>query len=577
MRTYRELGDGLFEVDTPAGPLRTSLSREQLEGAGYVPLQGATAQFINPDAPKRFGQTATDAPPPDPSAQGAEPGPAGWNEDEAMDAVRRVAGAPPDAAIPAPALGPNEHAPRTRFDELAKGSEAVANKAPDAGRLPEGAREEDIDLDEQVASGRAAPPPARFHRIPGADIRASFQVQKGNEQLRDETYSKLETLNTNEKLQLSMQGDRDEANRRREIEMYDRDVIPAVERAEIEQRKRLQWIRTEVKQKQDAISRERQAIDKLEVDPDKIWEGKEWARGLMFVSLLAGGALQGWNGGGSNPAWDQLQDAINQSVATQKENYQRRREGLAAQETEFERLMQVYGDPQTAEAELRARHEAVVSAYAKKFAMEVGAEEVKANVAQGMTELDKKLLQDRLQLDQQLSDKVVESWAHRPEQVVQVGGQRPETPEERSRRVNIDGTPGYVLRPGDAPKVQEINDNLSHIDGALSEYQQLMEDPSLGPSERKAAAQALAMRIGPAMAVLQGQGAMSKDEQAALPRGLADPSAWVNLAPDQAKARITTTRRFFGEKRRTVLQNNVYSDRPATQPLLNRAPKVRRE
>lgn len=569
MATYRDLGDGTYEVDTPAGPLRTALGPDELGWAGYAaapppvdPMEGATASYGSEYGVGSLLDAPPVAPQAPPDAPTEQPG---------------TAQAPGVAALVQGSQGPLQ-TPSTRQAQAA--ASAAFDAASGKPRLPDGAQEIELNIGPGGAAGGGLvgpdPDRPRYHTTKAQDVRASFQVQKGDEELRDETVDQLAELNIDDKLRMQEQADREEERGRRRSEMFQRDVVTPLERDEIEQRRRVQAIRTETAKRLGDIQREREAIDKLEIDPGKVYEGQEWTRALAFLSILAGGALQGMRGG-SNPGLDGMNQVINRSIETQKENYQRRLQGLSARETEFERLMRIYGDPQLAEEELRNRHEALAAAYAKKFAMDVGTEDVKANLAAGMADLDRGLIQKRLELDQQLSDKVVENYQHVPGRTVQVGGRRPESPEARGRRVNIDGTPGYVLRSGDASKIQDANDQLSHLDAQLAEFQQLMSDPNVGPNERKAAADALSLRLGPAMAVLQGQGAMSESEQDNVKRALGDATEWVTLTPDQVQARIGGTRRFFGEKRKTLLQNNVYADPDATQPLFNRAPRVRRE
>lgn len=570
MATYRALDDGSYEVDTPAGPLRTALSPEQLQWAGYAPppidpMAGAVADASPaPGMPSGLNlrvaqeQQAADVPAPSPAAEGAGGAPGGGafnvNPNSGAGTQSSTENALPDTPM----------------------SATNTDGTPKEPRLPEGTKEIELNVGARAPGDPDADRP-RYASTKARDQRTSFQIQKGNEKLLGETDDELTNQAARKKARLQMQADTDEERGRKSSEMYQRDIVQPLEREEIEQRKRVQWINTETTKRLDELKRSREAIDKLEVNPDQIYEGKEWARALAFLSIIAGGALQGKNGGGVNPGLQGMNDVINRSIEVQKENYRRKQEGHAAKETEFERLMKVYGDPRLAEEELRNRHEALAAAYAKKFAMDVGTEDVKANLAEAMADVDRGVVDDRLKLNQQLSDKVVENYSYIPAQTYQVGGRRPESAEARARRVNIDGTSGYVLRPGDAPKIQEANDQLSHLDQQFSDYEQLMDNPEVGPNERKAAADALSLRLGPAMAVLQGQGAMSKDEQEAAPRGLGDAAEWVNLTNDQVKARIRQTRRFFNDKRKVVLQNNVYADEGGTVPLLKRAPRSQRE
>jgi hypothetical protein len=564
--SYRALDDGSYEVDTPAGPLRTALSPEQLQWAGYEPppvdpMAGATAAndygseygIKNVlDAPAAPFQVPLRAPPPSPT-QGATPG---------------------VAALVRGSQGPLQ----PQSTEAARGAAQEAlEQAKGKPRLPEGTAELELNLGPRGQSGGGAgfdPGRPTYHTTKARDQRTSFQVQKGNEPLRDETSDQLADQNIDAKLRMQEQADKDEQRGRQQSEMYERDVVTPLERDEIEQRRRVQYVRTETTKRLDELKRDREAIDRLEVDPDKIYEGREWARALAFLSVLAGGALQGKNGGGSNPGLDGMNDAINRSIAVQKENYQRKREGLAAKETEFDRLMKIYGDPQLAEEELRNRHEAVAAAYAKKFAMDVGTEDVQANLAAGMGDLDRKLIDNRLKLDQQLSDKVVENYSYIPAQTYQVGGRRPGNPEARKRKVNVDGVEGYVVSDGQQRPVQEQIDTLGFLASQIQEYRATAANTSLGPDEKKRKLRSLKTNIGTTAAIAQGQGAMSKDEQNNLPATLGNPDDLLG-ANENDLAAIDATGRFYNEKRKRIVQSNVYADPDATTPLFRRAPASR--
>jgi hypothetical protein len=579
-RGYRAREDGLFEVETPGlGFVPVHWGEDQLRAQGLEPLappSGRLAFFGDTPqsaAPAAGGQAHEAAPA---VRADVEPGPAGWSEDEAMDAVRRVAEGGgqkdmQDALVrhisgPPGAHSRPEERGGSRFEQLTKLSEKVANKEePQKGPKTEAYRP---GASSGQSSGAGAP---RYATTKARDVKAAWRVDKGpqldpeNEEFRSE--AEIDT-----RLNMQERADREEERALRNVEEYEKRVLAPQARQISTDELKLDRMRQEYARRQKEIDDERAAVDKLEVDPNRIFAEKgAWASVLAGISILAGGALQGLQGRGSNPGLDAVNAAIDRDVQLQKEKYARRREGLREKETAYERLMNTYGNPEMAEAELRNRQASLAEAWAKRHAMQSGAEDVQANLQQAFNERDLARVEERRQLDQAFGDRISEQWQHVPAQTYQVGGQRALKPEARERMVRIDGKTGFVVAGNARDKVQESVNNFDHMDQMLAEYEALASNPDLGPNDRKRAAEALKERLGATMAVAQGQGAMSDGERENVAKGLGSPEDMVNIT--DAKARIETTRRFFRTKRDGIVSSQVYQDPDATTPWQGAAPR----
>lgn len=581
-RGYRARDDGLFEVETPGlGFVPVHWGEDQLRAQGLEPLAppegrlAFTGDTPIETAPSAGGQEAPRAP-----ESRLDAGRPGTVAGEFSRYLETTGGETPAEEFPANFRDDRGATPAVRSllegksasdlvleggrDKIADGERPVDKKGPrtEAYR-PGGAGSVNLAGD---AAGRP-----RYSTTKARDVRSAWRVDKGpqldpeNEEFRSE--AEIDT-----RLNMQQRADREEERALRNVEEYEKRVLAPQARQVSTDELKLDRMRQEYARRQKEIDTERAAVDKLEVDPNRLFNEKgAWASVLAGISILAGGALQGLQGRGSNPGLDAVNAAIDRDVQLQKEKYARRREGLREKETAFERLMNTYGNPEMAEAELRNRQSALAEAWAKRHAMKSGAEDVQLNLQQAFADRDLARVEERRQLDQAFGDRISEQWQHVPAQTVQVGGPRALKPEQRERMVRVDGKTGFVVAGNAREKVQESVNTFDHLDQMLAEYQALATNPDLGPNDRKRALGALKERLGPSMAVLQGQGAMSEGERANVDNGLGSPEDMVNIT--DAKARVDATRRFFRTKRDGVVSSQVYQDPDATTPWQGAAPR----
>lgn len=297
-----------------------------------------------------------------------------------------------------------------------------------------------IDLDseeEQVAAGNALP---RSVYVPAQDAKSSWTIHKakGMDQGLLEADSDAAI---DQKLALQQQGEIEARRAGLMTDAADRALTMTEKQLSQDQ---IKWgrIKRDLETRQARIQDERDEVDQLKVDPDRIFagEGGTWAKILAGISILAGGLLMGLQGRQTNPGIDAVNGAIERDIRAQKEKIEARRRGLGGKETELERLMQIYGNPEIAERELRNRQLALVSAYAKRATMN-SPDDVRANVDAQLADFDAKRVREQMQLDQLLRDDVVEQWKHMAGQTVGVGVPKENDMQGYAAALQKDGIP----------------------------------------------------------------------------------------------------------------------------------------
>jgi hypothetical protein len=608
--TYRPLGDGGFLIETPAGALRTALNEEQLIGAGYEPYAGATAFVGDTDQSGGAGgaRSVTDVPREVPGAAPPRPSP---EQLAAQDALARGITDPWEAAQvydvdPQATADFMQEAQSGRLPQSGAGGTTgagggggvqVAAAVPVAGgvgaapvvgpgatgsprpgnTLRNGSTVEDIDLADQVANGQAAPPPrARFIKTGGKDIRAGFQVQKSgiSDPEREALKEGLAENEIDQRLGMVETGRREQHRLQQRAEDFEGNEFADAQEAVRKQRERTQWINTEVAKRQQDIQRERKAVEKLEVSPERVYQdGGVWLRIGAAISMIAGGMLQGRRGG-NNPGLEAVNQILQDGMDSQRENRAARERGVATRETELDRLTQLYGSPETAEAELRKRQLDYAEAYAKKFALETGSQDVMMRVQQTFAERDRERMLENAKLDQDLRDRVTESWAYQPERVVQVGGGGPAKPKAIERMVRVPGGGyGWARDSTSARDVQGKITTNANIANTLKKMKALAEDGTLTDLEKRAKYEAYKQDIDAEINVAKGQGAMGVEEGERMTKLTGDPSVVLN---PQNSTRLDIAIRQTDGRNSGLIRDYLHADPDATQPLTGGRPQSAR-
>lgn len=564
-RTFRSRADGLFEVETPGvGFMPVHFGADELRSHGFVPYQGATASNDGEESADAVEAASMggvgnvpDVPREVPGASGgAGPGvaPGAWNPS--------MGGAPPQSM-------PNTGAEGAPSDVEAQTPTPPEARAPAEQRAP--VRTKPLSAagagGQRGAGGMGRP---TYSTTKARDQRVGFRIEKGPE-IDPDNEAAASDARIDRRMVEQELADKAGERGKRDAKFFQDEVVSPLERQVSAQEIKAQQIRQDFEKRQGEIDAERKAVDKLEVNPRQIWEDEPWAAVLAAMSMIAGGALMARQGRSSNPAADLIQRAMDQNIDVQKHKIATKREGLRDKETELERLTKIMGSPELAEAELRTRQQALVQAWAKKNMMADASDDVQQNLRAHWATEDEALANERRNIDLQFGDRVTEEHRYIPAQTVQVGGRRPLKPDERKRKVQIDGQEGFVVSDAQQRPVQEQIDTLGFLGEQLGEYRRIAADTSLGPEEKKKALASMKRNIGTTASVAQGQGAMAVEEIKGLDETLGQPEDLIG-ATENDLARIGATQNFYQGKRQRIIQSNVYQDPDATTPF---APPVR--
>jgi hypothetical protein len=591
---YRQLQPGLFELGTPVGPMPVTATEAQLRAAGHMPSRpGLTAPgsraiaqmdprqmaALNAQHAGATNETASDAmsmgqleaeriAEADDARRFGGGGPTGYvgPRGEGRPVDRRVTHIIEESEDQRP-----QESGFSRLVNRAKRRDDESSSGATRGLERFGAKLEDDGLGELRAGLAPAERRERptFARVPERDQLAGYTVERKNvnrDTMRDLDKAEERAGESGKVAALGQASGEVRQNADAAYRLGER-LIDEEEAIREQERRNNAW-RTELAARQRGIDDERRAVDSLEIKPDQMFEGHEWARGIAAIAIIAGGGLQGMKGLSSNPALDAINQAMDRSVALQKDKRDNRRQGVRDKETELERLTKIYGSPDMAEAELRDRQMQLLRGYGVKAALDAGNHQAAANVEAAFAEADAARAASRLEREAALADVVRASHVITPEHSVQTGGPRPRKPQEIERQISRNGQPiGFVVAPNAREKVQEAVTTWGlSADGArrMREIAALATAGNLDAQrEYNSIRSAVLARIN----VARGQGAMSEGDQANAEQGFPDISK-LTVTRAEAETRLRAQESLAREQMNAVLRDNVYVDLDATTPVL---------
>jgi len=167
----------------------------------------------------------------------------------------------------------------------------------------------------------------------------------------------------------------------------------------------------------DRLKEREQLRDDLKtkkVDPDRYFSEKSTAAQIGLVVSAAIGGFGAAMLGQNNPALGIIQDAIDKDIDAQKAEIELAKQGIVEADNEMAKMIQLYGSPEQAEANLRVAQMQAVEEKARAFALESQSEQAMANFEVFKAELDRGMADTLQQWDDRTQGMVVEQWQHQP-------------------------------------------------------------------------------------------------------------------------------------------------------------------
>ena len=391
---YEPIQPGLFRLHTPAGPLTVPTSEADLQAAGHVPLTspGSPALALSDSG----GQgNVPDVPPSLVPALGGPGSSAGGAPAQPIDQDIQ------EGAPNAPEMAPRDEQ-TTNLTKATRPIEPEDKPKGEKEKAAGGTKKIRVTLPASRAGGGGKP----------QDVRVGYKVEKTNLNPADIEAAEAADADASIDRKLSAQSIADKQATRGEAQgaALGRD-IRREERAIQEQRARDEAQAADYRTRQQAIDSERAEVEGLKVNPRQYFDNMPgWAKVLSAIAMIGSGAAAGVGRGNGNAALDAINQEVERNIDSQKQNIGLRRQGLAARESELERLTKLYGSPEAAESELRDRQRALIQKYAEKQAVDAGAIDAADNLRTAFADWDTQRAKDRLTRQGALAGTVQEEW-----------------------------------------------------------------------------------------------------------------------------------------------------------------------
>jgi hypothetical protein len=422
------LDDGSHELELPGGMrLKTALAPDRLREIGYDigphpgltdPSRGALADASGaPTGKSPFATTAADE---RSMADWIRSAPArdqaqGFMSDLRADAANH-AHAPAAPSSPA------------RFDQLnnlAPAAEPSADK-PKTGVERHGATIEHVDIAPERGGGGATAAPrgamVRASQDKGTDIRTGYSVQ------RSAAAGELPEAEADQALANDLRREAERQTGEVKSEQLNRESgLAGIEarRRQLEadalraRQEQMERTRLDYQARQGELDRESDAINKMEVDPNRYWSNMgTGGKVLAAIGMIASGLTAGLNGG-PNQSMEFLHRALREDIEDQKQRIAARKQGAAIKQTQLERATELlHGDSQLAERQVEANHQAMAAALIRKYAAEAGVKNVGPQLLAFGAQLDQDSANQRLENRAKFGEKTAEQFQWMPDRYV---------------------------------------------------------------------------------------------------------------------------------------------------------------
>jgi hypothetical protein len=405
----------------------------------------------------------------------------------------------------------------------------------------------------------------------GGDIRASFTRQPGvaldpaakayADSIDPEGLaSKRETMTTN----AALAADNAIASQ-----------ISATKEAEAEleaQRAQVAQNRVALQEKLNIVDqREREAATATPQTRREVLQSRGALAGVMSaLSIALGGWVQGLRGG-ENVGLKMLNDSVESEIASQRAKWEAQRDKVGMARTDFGQAMQLYGDPNMAEADMRMRALTLAANMSDAYDKQGKNQEWLANQQQVTQQLQAQAAAEKQKWKTLAEGQVLqENYVYKPPTFAQVGGapkltkdQREDQKDARKRIIRLpDGNYAYLSNDSRLKDVQEQLTAGGDVVDGMSKLLALANDNTLTPGAKRDRYKALAQDIRPIISVAKKQGAMGEQEVKGYEDILGDPSA---VLRDNGATLKTAIEQQHSRNQR-VIRDNAFADPDATTP-----------
>lgn len=579
MATYTPRGDGLVNVDVGGG--RMLAMPEAHAQAG-----GATLAMPNLAPPPGLNPYSALGP-------NAVAGPGGGGSDEQAIAAAMAAPQAPAPQQPSPFVnGQLNIAPGTRLEappmpdgrprpDFAAGVQQLQAEAPQANPEAAAAPVEGltrIDPRSGIPQGPpgvgygAAGPGRVVQTSKGGDMRASF-VRKPGEELAPGVAEYASSLDPAAVTSSRETAVTNAAIARDNGVAAEIDGIRAAEGELEAQRAKVAENRAALQQKLDIVDqREREAMNATPQTRREVLQSRGALAGVMSgLSIALGGWVQGLRGG-ENPGLKIINDSIESEISSQRAKWEAQKDKVGMARSDFGQAMQLYGDPNMAEADMRMRALTLAANMANTYKAQGDNQEWLANQQQVTQQLASQAAGEKQKWKTLADGQVVqENYVYKPPTFAQVGGPAKVTKEQREiakdareRLIRApDGSYAYVGSPNRVKEVQEQLTAGGDVVDGMAKLLTLANDNTITDLEKRAKYKALTQDIRPIISVAKKQGAMGEQEVKGYEDLLGDPSAIIRDNGATIKMAIEQQR----ARNNRVLRDNAFADPDATIPF----------
>src|SRR6187399_1844711 len=448
MATYSPRPDGLVNVTTDSGRV-LPMAEAQAQAGGATLAPPMPAPFAAPGPPPVANPYSAIGP-------NAVAGPGGGSDEAAIAAAMAnpQAPAPPQPASPF-VNSQLSLAPGTRLEapplpsgkprpDFAAGVQQLQAEAPQVnpeadlqGADPRNLtridpRSADQGLSPQAQFFGSAQGPGRVVQTSkGGDIRASF-VRKPGEELAPGVKEYADSLNPQE---LASKRESLITNAAIAHDNATASMLDATRQAESEleaQRAQVAQNRAALQQKLDIVDRrEREAADATPQTRREVLQSRGALAGVLSgLSIALGGRVQGLRGG-ENTGLKIVNDAIESEISSRRAKWEASKDKIGMARSDFGQAMQLYGDPNMAEADMRMRALTLAANMANGYKVQGENQEWLANQQQVSQQLAAQAAGEKQKWKTLADGQVLqENYVYKPPTYGQIGGVQRLTKEQ---------------------------------------------------------------------------------------------------------------------------------------------------